>query len=105
MRWDDIEAAVDPSRPIPNPVVVLREGPDERAILFNPDTSEAVAVNHIGLTVWRLLDGERTVEQIMTRVLPLFLGVPEGARDEVAAFIDDLVHRGFVGYRLVLSDR
>jgi hypothetical protein len=97
---------VDTTRPIANPVAVLRQESEERAILFNPDTGDAVAVNRIGLAVWRLLagslpaDGERTVEQLLADIARRFAGVPDGAADEVSAFIDDLAERGLVGYEL-----
>jgi hypothetical protein len=48
-------------RPIANPTVVLREEFDDWAILFNPDTAEAVGTNPVGVAVWKLMDGRRNL--------------------------------------------
>lgn len=88
------------NRPIANPVVVLREEFDDWAILFNPDTAEAVGTNPVGVAVWKLLDGKHTLEEIVALVRDEFVEVPDAAQQEIASFIEELVQRGFVGYEL-----
>ncbi len=87
-------------KPIANPVVVLREEFDDWAILFNPDTAEAVGINPVGVAIWKLIDGWRGVEQIVTEIKESFSGVPDGVNKEVSAFVDDLAEKGFVGYEI-----
>ena len=87
-------------RPVANPVVVLKNGPGDWVILFNPDTTDAVGVNPIGMMVWKLLDGRHRLEDILQAVEGTFAGVPDSVAGDVAAFIDDLAGRGFVGYEL-----
>jgi len=87
-------------RPITNPTVVLREEFDDWAILFNPDTAEAVGTNPVGVAVWKLMDGRRTLEQIVVEIHDQFADVPDAAEKDVTAFIKDLAQRGFVGYEL-----
>jgi SynChlorMet cassette protein ScmD len=87
-------------RPIANPVVVLREEFDDWAILFNPDTADAVGTNPVGVAVWKLMDGKHGIEEIITEVKGQFADVPDAATKDIPAFIKDLTQRGFVGYEL-----
>ena len=87
-------------KPIANPTVVLREEFDDWAILFNPDTAEAVGTNPVGVAVWKLMDGRRTLEQIVIEIHDQFADVPDAAEKDVTAFIQDLTQRGFVGYEV-----
>jgi SynChlorMet cassette protein ScmD len=87
-------------RPVANPVAVLREEFDDWAVLFNPDTADAVGINPVGVAVWKMMDGRRDVATIVAGVEEAFAEVPEAAGAEVRAFIDDLAARGFVGYEV-----
>ncbi len=87
-------------KPIANPVVVLREEFDDWAILFNPDTADAVGTNPVGVAVWKLMDGKHGIEEIIAEIKGQFDDVPDAASQDVLAFIKDLTKRGFVGYEL-----
>ena len=87
-------------KPIANPTVVLREEFDDWAILFNPDTADAVGTNPVGVAVWKLLDGKHSIDEINTEIKDQFAGVPDAAPKEILAFIKDLTKRGFVGYEV-----
>jgi SynChlorMet cassette protein ScmD len=87
-------------RPIANPVVVLREEFDDWAILFNPDTADAVGTNPVGVAVWKLMDGKHGIEEIITEIRDQFAEVPDAVHQDILAFIKDLTKRGFVGYEL-----
>jgi SynChlorMet cassette protein ScmD len=87
-------------KPIVNPVVVLREEFDDWAVLFNPDTAEAVGINPVGVALWKLMDGDRNLEKIVAEVKDRFKDVPETALEEVTDFVSNLVESGFVGYEL-----
>ncbi len=84
-------------RPIANPIVVLREEFDDWAVLFNPDTAYAAGTNPVGVAVWKLLDGRRSIEDIVARIKSSFEDTPEAAGKEIAAFVDNLAANGFVG--------
>ncbi len=86
--------------PFANPVAVLREEFDDWAILFNPDTADAVGVNPVGVAIWKLLDGRHTPEDIAARLAEWFDQTPPTLTEEVRAYIDALAQRGFVGYEL-----
>jgi len=86
--------------PIANPIVVLRKEFDDWAVLFNPDTAEAVGVNPVGVAIWEMLTGKNSVEDITHRINLDFADVPGSAAREIETFIDDLSERGFVGSEL-----
>jgi SynChlorMet cassette protein ScmD len=80
-------------KPIANPTVVLREEFDDWAILFNPDTADAVGTNPVGVAVWKLMDGRHNLEEIVTKIKDQFTDVPDAAATEVTAFVNDLAER------------
>jgi SynChlorMet cassette protein ScmD len=86
--------------PIRNPVAVLREEFDDWAVLFNPDTAQAVGINPVGVTVWKLIDGKRTLEEVVSELKQRYEDVPESVQEEVGTFIHDLTEGGFVGYEV-----
>jgi SynChlorMet cassette protein ScmD len=87
-------------RPIANPVVVLKAGNGDWVVLFNPDTADAVGINRVGVMMWELMDGRHTLEDILRAVKGKFADVPVSVVEDVAAFVNDLAVRGFVGYEL-----
>lgn len=92
-----------PSPPIANPAAVLREEFDDWAVLFNPDTADAVGINPVGVTVWKQMDGKRGLAEIVASVNEQYDEIPGTAADEIAAYIDQLAERGFIGYELEMS--
>jgi SynChlorMet cassette protein ScmD len=87
-------------RPIANPVVVLREEFDDWAVLFNPDTADAVGTNPVGVVVWKRMDGKRSLADIVSEIEDRFDDTPDTAFREIAAFVNTLAEHGFVGLEL-----
>jgi SynChlorMet cassette protein ScmD len=85
---------------VQNPLVVLREESDDWAILFNPETAEAVGINPTGVVIWNMIDGRRKTEDILSEVHELFSNVPITANEEVSTFLNEIYKYGFVGYSL-----
>ena len=88
------------NRPIANPVVVLREEFDDWAVLFNPDTAAAVGTNPVGVAIWKLLNGKRSIDNIMSEIKSAFSDAPDSAVKEITTFIDALAEKGFAGLEL-----
>lgn len=86
-----------PQKPIANPVAVLREEFDDWAVLFNPDTADAIGISPVGVRIWKLMDGGHTVSDIAASLAEYFSGVPATAEHDVRSFIQELSGRGFVG--------
>ena len=89
---------MDPQKPIVNPVVVLRKEFDDWAVLFNPDTAEAVGINPVGVTIWELLAADSSLLDIIENIKENFADVPGSAAEEIQSFINDLTERGFIGF-------
>lgn len=84
-------------RPIANPVVVLREEFDDWAVLFNPDTADAVGTNPVGVAVWKRMDGHQSLAEIVAEIQDRFEGASDAVFKEIDAFVDRLSQIGFVG--------
>jgi SynChlorMet cassette protein ScmD len=87
-------------KPIANPIVVLREEFDDWAVLFNPDTAYAVGTNPIGVAIWKLMDGRRSIEEIVAIIKNSFDDTPDTACKEIHAFVDKLAENGFAGLEM-----
>ena len=90
--------------PIANPYVVLREEFDDWAILFNPDTGRGFGLSPTGVFVWKLLDGEHAIDDLLKEVRSCAHDVPEEAREHVGAFVDELTAGGLAGFDGTRSD-
>jgi actin-like ATPase involved in cell morphogenesis len=53
-------------------------------------------VNPIGLLIWELLDGERTVREIVEAVRARVEGAPPQLEGDVMQFLHDVHERGLV---------
>ena len=85
---------------IANPSVILREEFDDYAILFDPDTGDAVGLNPVGVFIWKLLDGSHGKEDILKKLRASCETVPHEADGHFKDFIEDLVERGLAGYEV-----
>lgn len=86
--------------PVINPNVVLREEFDDWAVLFNPDTGDAEGINPVGVAVWKRMDGQRSLAEIVAEIHNSFAEVSDTALEEISVFVDTLADHGFVGYAL-----
>jgi Coenzyme PQQ synthesis protein D (PqqD) len=82
-----------------NPDVSCREeGPDEGAILFNPDTDSVLVINATGLLIWRAMEKPRTRQEVVEVLMDNCIDAPADQVDaDVQAFLQSLQPRGFIG--------
>lgn len=83
-------------KPIADPQVVLREEFDDWAVLFHPLTGEAVGVGPVGVTIWQLLDGQRTLAEVAAEVQAQCEDAPDTVLADTLAFVNDLERRLFI---------
>lgn len=83
-------------KPVANPKVVLREEFDDWAVLFQPLTGEAVGTGPVGVAIWKLLDGQRTLAEIAAQVKAECEDAPDDVLEDTLAFADDLQRRLFL---------
>ncbi len=87
-------------KPITNPLLVLREEFDDWAILFDPDTGDGFGLNPVSVFIWKCLDGKHTLQDILKEIHESCEDVPENAEQEIKAFIDDIVGKGYAGHEV-----
>jgi SynChlorMet cassette protein ScmD len=81
-----------------NPLIVLREEFDDWAVLFDPDTSHSYGLNPVSVFIYKRLDGQHTVEDILRELRSACQNTPDELATEVQQFLDDLVAKGVAGY-------
>ena len=86
--------------PIQNPMTVLRVEFDDWAILFDPDRAKTMGINPTGVAVWKLIDGQNGLEDIVKGITEKFSDVSISLEKEISDFIDELYKNGFIGYSL-----
>jgi SynChlorMet cassette protein ScmD len=86
--------------PIQNPLTVLRVEFDDWAILFDPDSAKAMGINPTGVAVWKLIDGQKGIEDIVKEIKEKFSDVSISAEKEISDFIEEAHKNGFIGYSL-----
>ncbi|MGA2025945.1 MAG: SynChlorMet cassette protein ScmD [Syntrophobacteraceae bacterium] len=89
----------DESKPIANQGIVLREESDDWAVLFDPDTSDVYGLNPISMYIWKCLDGKNTIADIVLKLGKECIDMPDDAMDQVKKFVDELVAKGYAGYK------
>ncbi|MBU0491995.1 MAG: PqqD family peptide modification chaperone [Chloroflexi bacterium] len=88
------------AQPMPNPAAAYRAGLDGWAVLVNLDTAGSLALNPTGVVVWQLVDGRRTVDQIIAGVRQHFKDAPSTVDDDVVELLEDLAEEGFIGFEV-----
>jgi SynChlorMet cassette protein ScmD len=86
--------------PIQNPLTVLRVEFDDWALLFDPDRAMTMGINPTGVAVWKLIDGQKGIEDIVKEIKEKLSDVSISAEKEISDFIDELYKNGFIGYSL-----
>lgn len=82
--------------PLANPVIGLRQEFDEWGLLYNPDTSDSMAISPVGVVIWKLLDGKHTIPDIVAEVKIQCEDAPETVQEDVVTFIQSLQARGYL---------
>jgi SynChlorMet cassette protein ScmD len=81
-----------------NPFVVLREEFDDWAVLFDPDTCRGFGLSPTGVYVWKLLDGEHGLDELIEKLRRHAEDMPGDAREHIGLFVDALVANGLAVY-------
>ena len=80
-----------------NPDVVARElSPSEGGVLLHVQTAQYHGVNPVGLLIWGLLDGQRTVGDVVAAVRAAVEEAPPHLADDVLSFLNEVHERGLV---------
>jgi SynChlorMet cassette protein ScmD len=85
-------------KPVVKPSIVLREEFDDWAILFDPDTGDALGINPMGVFVWKRLDSYHAIQDILKEVRDYYDNVPNEANEQIKEFIQGLIERKFASH-------
>jgi hypothetical protein len=77
-----------------NPQVAYRELASEGGVLLHLDSAQYHGVNDTGLAIWELLDGERTVADVVAALSGRFDEPPKELEGDVVEFLTGLSARG-----------
>jgi SynChlorMet cassette protein ScmD len=81
---------------VKDPKVVLREEFDQWGILFNPDTSEVISINAVGIDIWKSIERASSLKDILTVIDAQYDQVPKEAQEQIKSFLEILIKRGFL---------
>jgi SynChlorMet cassette protein ScmD len=85
-------------KPIASPLVLLREEFDDWAVLFDPDTGHGFGANPTGVYLWKVLDGEHSIDDLLKALRRDALDVPTEVADHLLAFVAELAQQGLAGH-------
>jgi pyruvate dehydrogenase complex dehydrogenase (E1) component len=64
--------------------------------LYHPDTGQALVLNATASDIWRLLDGEHDLPQIVELLATAYGTQADDIRADVLRVVEDLTHHGFL---------
>ena len=70
----------------------------DRAVLFDPDTGHGFGLSPTGVYVWKLLDGEHSISDMLNALHQDALDVPKEAGGHLFAFVEALTRHGLAAY-------
>ena len=83
--------------PIQNPAVVGRIVSDE-AVIVLPTKGQVKVLNEVGARIWSLIDGTRTVKEIVSIINTEFAVSEEEAMNDTREFLTQLADRGIITF-------
>ncbi len=86
-----------PDRPRRHPDCAFRSVGDEGGLVVIPGRAVVQVLNPVGAQVYSLLDGSRTVEEIVAAVTAEFDVSEEQAAQDVRLFLGELAANGMLG--------
>ena len=87
----------DGEKPVRNPAITSRKALDGAVILVNLETSASLALkNPTAVLLWQLVDGQRTVQDIVAAVRQACPDAPPTAGNDISKTLDLLAARAFI---------
>ena len=87
------------SVPLPNPDIIAKLAEDE-AVLVIPQKGQVKVVNEVGAVIWELIDGNRTIEDIIDEIISQFDVDPVTAETDVINFTTELYKRDIIAFSI-----
>jgi hypothetical protein len=84
------------SRLVTNPNLVLRVEDDDCGLLFDPDAGTVKVLNRPAVEIWKLLDGQRSLGELIIALGDVFDEMGPEAESQVLQTVDSLMQIGAV---------
>lgn len=81
--------------PVANPEFAARNV-DEETVFLSPAGDEIHSLDEVGTFIWRLIDGKRTVAEILAALVAEYEVAEDAGRRDLEAFMDELAARGLI---------
>jgi hypothetical protein len=78
--------------------VVHRDLADGDSVLLHVGSGNYHGLNGVGSAVWRLIDGKRTVAELIATLRTQVDNPPDSLAADVTGFLDDLHARALIGF-------
>jgi hypothetical protein len=65
-------------------------------ILLDPGSGDYAEVNEVGITIWKHIDGQKTVEEIIEELLAHFDADDVALSEDTAEFMEELIGKGLL---------
>lgn len=83
-------------RPKRNPKTAFRDFGDEGGLVVLPGRAEVKVLNAVAMAIYPLLDGTRTRDEIVAKIVEEFEISAEEARQDLDAFLSELAEHGML---------
>jgi hypothetical protein len=70
---------------------------EEEAVIVDVDNGNVVQLNEVGSEVWTLIDGRKSVSEIVLHICECFEVDKKRAFDDVSYFLEQIYRRGLIG--------
>ncbi len=85
-------------RVVVNGTFELKEEFEDWAVLLDHESGNAFGLNPVGVLIWKCIDGQRSLQDILAEMHENHDDMPEDAEDQLNEFIQQLVEAGLVTY-------
>jgi hypothetical protein len=65
-------------------------------ILLDPGSGDYAEINEVGIAIWKHIDGQKTVEEIIEELLAHFDADDASLSEDTAEFMEELISRGLL---------
>ena len=76
--------------------IVVNEDFDDCTILFHPILNDAIGVSPVGITIWKVLEGQLSLAEVVETIKTQFEDTPETVMEDTMVFSQNLYNRQFV---------
>lgn len=85
-----------PGRIGPPPDQILETEVEGEISLYDPHSESVLVLNQTASDVWRLSDGEHTLEEIVRLLAVAYQARPEDIRNDVEQAVRNIIEEGFL---------